>query len=379
MTHAHLSHGAPTYHAVAENQHVHLVCRQCRGCGGGPIGNAERAGKRSREGTRIPGRRRTRRAVRSLLAVWSVGWLKPIMVGDLEPEAIDRAVPAHYGDPMREQRSLGRAGGPGGSIEPGHHRDHRPGADRLAAQPDHPAPARAAAGRGHRAAGPQPARARRAARVADRRRRDDLAGRRAGRGAGAAGLPDQDAVHDPRRAGRRRPPTGRCCRWSARTPPKRSPDWACSCRARRCGSRCPVRSSPRPIWPPGRRRSTRPSPLPGGGWARRHDDRFDLLVPRSDVDKVAEHAGGAASRDLGVRSARVERRAAPASGFETDHRTIAGRDRPARLRRCTWTRAAIGARRRWPGCTTSAGRRAVWCCCTSTASATTSRRRPARR
>ena len=29
VTHAHLSHGAPTYHAVAEEQHVHLVCRSC--------------------------------------------------------------------------------------------------------------------------------------------------------------------------------------------------------------------------------------------------------------------------------------------------------------------------------------------------------------
>lgn len=30
VTHAHLSHGAPTYHGVAEEQHVHLVCRICR-------------------------------------------------------------------------------------------------------------------------------------------------------------------------------------------------------------------------------------------------------------------------------------------------------------------------------------------------------------
>ena len=30
VTHAHLSHGAPTYHTVAGDQHVHLVCRQCR-------------------------------------------------------------------------------------------------------------------------------------------------------------------------------------------------------------------------------------------------------------------------------------------------------------------------------------------------------------
>jgi len=31
VTHAHLSHGAPTYHAVGEDQHVHLVCRACGG------------------------------------------------------------------------------------------------------------------------------------------------------------------------------------------------------------------------------------------------------------------------------------------------------------------------------------------------------------
>ncbi|HLT09565.1 MAG TPA: transcriptional repressor [Micromonosporaceae bacterium] len=29
ITHAHLSHGAPTYHAIHEDQHVHLVCRRC--------------------------------------------------------------------------------------------------------------------------------------------------------------------------------------------------------------------------------------------------------------------------------------------------------------------------------------------------------------
>ena len=29
VTHAHLSHGAPTYHTVGEAQHVHLVCRRC--------------------------------------------------------------------------------------------------------------------------------------------------------------------------------------------------------------------------------------------------------------------------------------------------------------------------------------------------------------
>jgi len=29
ITHAHLSHGAPTYHAIGEQQHAHLVCRIC--------------------------------------------------------------------------------------------------------------------------------------------------------------------------------------------------------------------------------------------------------------------------------------------------------------------------------------------------------------
>lgn len=29
VTHTHLSHGSPTYHAVGEQQHVHLVCRSC--------------------------------------------------------------------------------------------------------------------------------------------------------------------------------------------------------------------------------------------------------------------------------------------------------------------------------------------------------------
>ncbi|WP_434741854.1 Fur family transcriptional regulator [Micromonospora sp. SH-82] len=29
VTHTHLSHGSPTYHAAGEHQHVHLVCREC--------------------------------------------------------------------------------------------------------------------------------------------------------------------------------------------------------------------------------------------------------------------------------------------------------------------------------------------------------------
>ena len=29
VTHTHLSHGSPTYHAAGGHQHVHLVCRSC--------------------------------------------------------------------------------------------------------------------------------------------------------------------------------------------------------------------------------------------------------------------------------------------------------------------------------------------------------------
>ena len=31
VTHAHLGHGAPTYHAADDEQHLHLVCRFCGG------------------------------------------------------------------------------------------------------------------------------------------------------------------------------------------------------------------------------------------------------------------------------------------------------------------------------------------------------------
>jgi Fur family ferric uptake transcriptional regulator len=36
VTHAHLSHGAPTYHTVSGAQHVHLVCRACGSVGEAP-------------------------------------------------------------------------------------------------------------------------------------------------------------------------------------------------------------------------------------------------------------------------------------------------------------------------------------------------------
>lgn len=29
VSHAHLSHGAPTYHSTSSPQHIHLICREC--------------------------------------------------------------------------------------------------------------------------------------------------------------------------------------------------------------------------------------------------------------------------------------------------------------------------------------------------------------
>ena len=31
ITHTHLGHGAPTYHAATDDEHLHLVCRDCGG------------------------------------------------------------------------------------------------------------------------------------------------------------------------------------------------------------------------------------------------------------------------------------------------------------------------------------------------------------
>jgi Fur family ferric uptake transcriptional regulator len=36
VTHTHLGHGAPTYHAATDEAHVHLVCRRCGSVGEAP-------------------------------------------------------------------------------------------------------------------------------------------------------------------------------------------------------------------------------------------------------------------------------------------------------------------------------------------------------
>ena len=138
--------------------------------------------------------------------------------------------------------------------------------------------------------------------------------------------------------------------------------------ARAAGARAEVRlgrGAPR-----ARPRSTRPPRCRAAAGPGATQDRFDLLVPRAVGTRRAGPAGRPAGRHLGVRGAPGRGAAYPGSGS----RPTTGRSRPRStcwLRRYTWTRGVTAARRRWPGCTTSAGRRAGWCCCTWTGSAPT--------
>jgi len=62
-------------------------------------------------------------------------------------------------------------------------------------------------------------------------------------------------------------------------------------------------------------------PLPGGGWARRHEDRVDLLVPRAERDAIITMLGAERAGIWAYEAHRVAARE-PRLGFETDHRTL---------------------------------------------------------
>jgi folate-binding protein YgfZ len=64
------------------------------------------------------------------------------------------------------------------------------------------------------------------------------------------------------------------------------------------------------------------TPLPGGGWVRRHEDRFDLLAPRGDVERLVGELDVPRAGIWAYEALRVAARRAR-QGFETDHRTIA--------------------------------------------------------
>jgi len=62
-------------------------------------------------------------------------------------------------------------------------------------------------------------------------------------------------------------------------------------------------------------------PLPDGGWARRHEGRIDLLVRRAAVPDVAAALGVPLAGIWAYEALRVAARQ-PRMGFETDHRTL---------------------------------------------------------
>jgi tRNA-modifying protein YgfZ len=61
--------------------------------------------------------------------------------------------------------------------------------------------------------------------------------------------------------------------------------------------------------------------LPGGGWARRHEDRIDLLIPRDSVETITKQLGTAPAGIWAFEAHRVAGKRARL-GFETDHRTL---------------------------------------------------------
>ena len=127
VSHAHLGHGAPTYHLADRHHHIHLVCRDCtnvieadvdgrrasspRSCGEtfgfetdmkhfAIFGRcADCTAKAQRRPTR-PGRARpSRRLSRMKSPLLS-------LPGAVPAEGPDEGVAAHYGDLFREQRAL---------------------------------------------------------------------------------------------------------------------------------------------------------------------------------------------------------------------------------------------------------------------------------
>ncbi len=246
---------------------------------------------------------------------------KPIMVGDLEPEAIDRDLPAHYGDPMREQRTLAERAG---LVD----RSNRniiaiTGPERI--------------GWLHNLT------------------TQHLLALRPGEGTellvlSPHGHIEHDAVLtddgettwldvEPGTASELLDFLIKMRFMTRAELIDSSADWAllsvvgpdAAEAVRRLDVALPAEPEVQPV--PGPKFASsdlaaRPStvfhtvPLPGGGWVRRHADRFDLLVPRSDVDRVAAQLAVPRAGIWAYEALRVEHRQ-PRIGFETDHRTIA--------------------------------------------------------
>jgi len=303
----------------------------------------------------------------------------PVMLGALSPTPRDAALAAHLRRP-RPARAGCSTPTPRSSTGPNRDvvRRHRPGAPLLAARHDHPAPARAGPGRGHPSLlvlSPH-GHVEHHAGVTDDGT-TTLARRRARpTGPGAARLPAEDALHDPRRAGAGRG-SGASVPGRARTRPARWPGFGVA------------NPGPRRWSAPGAGREVRLErrhpqthhgvrhrwPLPGGVWPGATADRVDLLVPRDSGSPPWPRPSEAVGRPSGPYEG--------ASGGGPRAEVRLREDRPPHdprprstcwPRPYTWTGCYRG-RRRFARVHNLAGRPGAWYCCTSTASRPT--RRPA--
>ena len=328
VTHTHLSHGSPTYHAVGEDQHVHLVCRAC-----GAVG--EVASDLLHTAGRPAARRSVASGSTSDTSPCSASAATAVSANDarrqpgavaveaIDPTAVDAGVAAHYGDPMREQRLLATAVG---LVDRGN-RDviAVPGEDRLrwlhSLTTQHSADLRAGPAPSCWCSRPHGHVEQHA--VVARGRHHHLARHRAGRRGRAAGLPGEDAL--PHRGSSR---------------PTRSADWAVLSLVGprgRGGARAARRRGPGPARRRGGAGAEVRRRLRAGRaddavrrrgaarrrvWPRRMPVGVDLLVParrrgrRWPPRSAVPLAGLWAYEALRV----ADRR--PRLGFETDHRTI---------------------------------------------------------
>ena len=275
-----------------------------------------------------------------------------IDIAALDPASRDAGAVAHYGDPVREQRLLADRGRPGRPVAP--HRASRcpattgsPGC--TASPPSTSTELRPWQGTELLVLSPH-GHVEHHAMVTDDGTTTwlDL---EPGTG-DAAGVPGADAVHDAGRAGRRhrrlggavagRPGHRRGARARSASSRSATPDVA-----RRAGREV------RPGHPPPRPSTIRyrVAGASATGWvAAGRPDGADLLVPRAADEDVALDIPLA-----GLWAYEAAARRGPAAAARASRPTTARcRPRPGSPPPpCTWRRAATGARRRSPGCTTS--------------------------
>ena len=131
VSHAHLGHGAPTYHLADRHHHIHLVCRDCTNVIEADISVAARVHREAPGHVRVRDGHEALRDLRPLRDCagrrrpWTeaggrvqsecrnsgrrlVDMKSPLLSlpGAVPAEGVDEGVAAHYGDLFREQRAL---------------------------------------------------------------------------------------------------------------------------------------------------------------------------------------------------------------------------------------------------------------------------------